>query len=264
MDIEKTQDEQSKNTAAPFLIALSMYSILPVPHKEWEKKSMSAAICFMPVVGILVGVVLALWQLLCLTLHIETAIFASVAVVIPIILTGGIHMDGFMDTADAIGSHKSREEKLEIMKDSHAGAFAVLWCAVYLLLSFGVYWVLFEKAAFFSVGIIFILSRSLCALSALTLPSARSGGILNAFTEHAKNRAAIAFMIIVSVICAAALVFFDPWIGLCCAVLAVAIFFIYRLTTLKLFGGATGDTSGFFIQICELCLLYGALIGCSL
>ena len=260
MDTQKTKSKPMDS----FLIAFGMYSIIPAPTKEWRKESMNSAICFLPVVGILVGAVLAFWQLLCLTLHIEVVIFASVAAVIPVILTGGLHMDGFMDTADAIGSHRSREEKLEIMKDSHAGAFAVLWCAIYLLLSLGVYWALYEKTAFWVIGIIFILSRSLCTLSALTLPSARDGGIFVAFTESAKTRATIAVMIIVSVICASAMVFLDLNIGLCCVVIAAAWFFIYRGVALRLFGGATGDTSGFFIQICELCLLYGVLIGCSL
>jgi adenosylcobinamide-GDP ribazoletransferase len=173
-------------------------------------------------------------------------------------------MDGFMDTADAIGSHRSREEKLEIMKDSHAGAFAVLWCAAYLLLSFGVYFALCEKTALWLVGIAFILSRALCAVSALTLPPARSGGILDAFTEHAKNRVAVFVMILVSAICAAGMALLDPRLGLCCIAAAVIAFFAYRGLALKLFGGATGDTSGFFIQVCELCLLYGALIGASL
>jgi adenosylcobinamide-GDP ribazoletransferase len=225
---------------------------------------MRAAICFLPVVGILVGGALALWQWLSLTLNIAPAVFASVAAVLPVILTGGLHMDGFMDTADAIGSHRSREEKLEIMKDSHAGAFAVLWCGVYLLLSFGVYFALYEKAALWIVGIAFILSRALCTLSALTLPSARSGGILHAFTEHANNRATTAGMIVLSVICAAAMALLDWRIGLCCAVMAAAAFFAYCGMARKLFGGATGDTSGFFIQVCELCVLYGALIGASL
>ena len=256
--------KQNLKPAESFLIAISMYSIIPVPAKEWRKENMAAAICFLPVVGILVGAVLFLWQLLCVGLGIETVIFASVAAIIPVILTGGIHMDGFMDTADALGSHKSREEKLAIMKDSHAGAFAILWCAAYLLLSFGVYWALYEKTYFWLVGIIFVLSRCLCAISALTLPAARDGGILVAFTEFAKNRAAIVIMLVISVLCVAGVAYFDLYVGIVYAVIAIVIFFVYRGLALKQFGGVTGDTSGFFIQICELCLLYGVLIGCSL
>ncbi|MDR0875229.1 MAG: adenosylcobinamide-GDP ribazoletransferase [Clostridiales Family XIII bacterium] len=257
------KDRRAKPADA-FWIALSMYSILPAPRREWRKESMRAAICFLPLIGILTGGALALWQWLSLALNIAPAVFASVAAVLPVILTGGLHMDGFMDTADAIGSHRPREEKLEIMKDSHAGAFAVLWCGVYLLLSFGVYFALYEKAALWTLGIAFILSRALCALSALTLPSARGGGLLHAFTEHAKNRAAATAMIILSVICAASMTLLDRRIGLCCTALAAAAFFAYCGMARKLFGGATGDTSGFFIQVCELSLLYAALIGASL
>ena len=55
-------------------------------------------------------------------------------VVAPIIITGGIHMDGFLDTQDALGSYQPRERRLEILKDSHAGAFAIISCAVYLMM----------------------------------------------------------------------------------------------------------------------------------
>ena len=67
-------------------------------------------------------------------------LFAAAAACLPLLITGGIHMDGFMDTVDALASHQSRERKLEILKDSACGAFAVLYCGVYLLLSFALYY----------------------------------------------------------------------------------------------------------------------------
>ncbi|GHU66640.1 adenosylcobinamide-GDP ribazoletransferase [Clostridia bacterium] len=264
MSQQEKQAKRDTTPGGPFWVALSMYSILPAPRAEWTKGNMRAAICFLPVAGVLVGGVLALWQWFCLAHGIEPVIFAASATVIPLILTGGIHMDGFMDTADAIGSHRPREEKLEIMKDSQAGASAVLWCGAYLLLSFAVYWSLYEKAALWVIGIAFIMSRALCSLSALTQPSARDGGLLHAFTEHVKNRAATVAMYILFFSCALGIGILDLRIGICCAAAAVAVTFIYGRITLKLFGGVTGDTSGFFIQICELGLLFGALIGVSL
>lgn len=242
-------------------IAISTYSILPAPRVEWTSENMRTAICFLPVLGAFIGGALLLWQWLCLALEVETALFAAVAAMLPLLLTGGIHMDGFMDTADALSSHQSRERKLEIMKDSHAGAFAVMGCASYLLLSFGLYWVLYRGTALWAVAIGFILSRALCVLSALFLPNARSGGMLCAFTEHAKNRCAVAAMLVLVLSCAGAMIFFALWPGLCGAAAAAAAFFVYLRMAKKQFGGATGDTSGFFILLCELCVLFGAWIG---
>ena len=83
-------------------IALSTYSILPVPQVEWTKRSMEYAICFFPVVGMLCGGGLALWNWVCGAAEIGGVLFAAVSACLPVLLTGGIHMDGYMDTVDAL------------------------------------------------------------------------------------------------------------------------------------------------------------------
>ena len=60
--------------------------------------------------------------------------FSLLGTAVPLLITGGIHMDGFLDVTDARSSFQSRERKLEILKDPHAGAFAIAGCGVYLLL----------------------------------------------------------------------------------------------------------------------------------
>ena len=114
------------------LIALSMYSKFPVPQVEWEEKSLRWALCYFPVVGLLIVLPLRLWLCLWPLLGLD-ALGPAGAVLLPIALSGAIHMDGLCDTCDALSSHRSREEKLRILKDSHAGAFAIICCALYLL-----------------------------------------------------------------------------------------------------------------------------------
>ena len=64
--------------------------------------------------------------------------FIAVALVlVPVIVTGGIHVDGLLDTSDALSSWRDREKRLEILKDSHAGAFAVITACVYFLTMYG-------------------------------------------------------------------------------------------------------------------------------
>ena len=189
-------------------IAVGTYSILPVPQFEWDADNMRCAICFLPLVGVLCGSALFLWNLLCAALHLSVALFAAVATALPLIITGGIHMDGFMDTSDALASRQSRERKLEIMKDPHCGAFAVIRCAVYLLLSFGLYNAACGTNAIAVVCVGFVLSRALAVISALILPNARTGGMLAAFTAPAARRAALIAMCGVSLTCA---VLFIVW-----------------------------------------------------
>lgn len=74
------------------------------------------------------------WLALCDALGFGALLRGAVGALLPILVTGGIHMDGFMDTSDALASWQSPEKRLEILKDSHVGAFAVLGCAGYLLL----------------------------------------------------------------------------------------------------------------------------------
>lgn len=65
--------------------------------------------------------------------------FTAVLILIPVLITGGIHLDGLLDTADALSSYKTKEEKLEILKDSHAGAFAIIIGICWFVLDFGIY-----------------------------------------------------------------------------------------------------------------------------
>ena len=117
-------------------VALSMYSRLPVPRAEWNSKNMRYALCALPLVGVFSGALLWLWDWLCRALEPGEMLLGAGVVLLPILVTGGIHMDGFCDTCDALASHGDREKKLAIMKDSNAGAFAVLGCACYLLFYF--------------------------------------------------------------------------------------------------------------------------------
>ena len=100
------------------------------------------------------------------------------AALIPLAVTGGIHMDGFMDTVDARASWQPAEKRLEILKDSHTGAFAVMACAGYLLLSAALYSEADAAAGLRLVGV-FILSRALSAWALAILKGARQDGMLD-------------------------------------------------------------------------------------
>lgn len=245
----------------PMWITISTYSILPAPRFDWNERNMRFSICFLPLVGLIVGVALYLWAWAAKALAVDGILFAAVATALPILLTGGIHMDGFLDTVDALASHQPREKKLAILKDPHTGAFAVVYCGICLLLSFGLYHALFQTDALLIVCFGFVLSRALAVLGAVALPNARKEGMLCAFTEHAHKRAVMIAMIAVALLTAGGMVWALPVVGGFAAGFALFAFFAYRAMAIKQFGGATGDTTGFFLQACELALLLGAWIG---
>ena len=91
------------------IIAFAMYSKFPMPRVDWEKKALSWALCWFPLVGLAVGAVLWLWLALAGWLGFGAVFTAALALLLPIALSGGIHLDGFCDTCDALSSHQSRE-----------------------------------------------------------------------------------------------------------------------------------------------------------
>ncbi len=242
-------------------VALSTYSAIPVPQFPWDDKYMRYAICFLPLVGVVCGGLVYGWFCLAQWLEVSALLFAVVAACIPVLVTGGIHLDGYMDTQDALASHQSREWKLTIMKDSHCGAFAVIHCCVYFLLSAGLLGELYRAGAILSLAPVYVLSRSLSALCAVTMPNARNAGMLHAYTKDtAKRRSAVA-MIVLSIACGAGLVLIDLPCGLVTIVFSLACVLRYRRMVMKEFGGVTGDTAGYFLQSCELWCMAGIWLG---
>lgn len=94
-----------------FLIAFAMYSRIPVPIVEWTKERMRYVMCFFPFVGLAEGLFLYLWLLISNGLEFSSGAAGLIGVAVPLIVTGGIHLDGFLDTMDALGSYGSREKK---------------------------------------------------------------------------------------------------------------------------------------------------------
>ena len=243
-------------------VAMSTYSVIPVPQFAWNEDSTKYSICFFPVVGLFCGGGLAVWAVLCRVLGVGSALFAAVSIALPLVITGGIHMDGYMDTMDALSSHQSMERKLEIMKDHHCGAFAVMYCVVYYLLCFGLFCELHGRMGLIGcVCLGFVLSRSLSALCALTLPKARRNGMLAAVTQHAQTKRSVAVLVLLAAGLVLGLFALNVRVGGVTALLLFLWVWYYRSLTRKQFGGVTGDTAGFFLQVCELLILCGAWIG---
>ena len=240
-----------------FWIALAMYSKLPARRVEWDKKSLSWALCWFPAVGVAAGALLFFWLWLAQALGLGAPLRAAIALLIPVAISGGIHLDGFCDTADALGSNQTREKKLEILKDSHTGAFAVFCCGLYLILFFAA-WCQVETASLRSAGAMAltpVLSRSLSGLAAVTQPNARGSGLLATFTapmDCAKARVVLAVWI---GSCAVAMACLSPWTGGAAALAAAGSFFYYIAMSRRQFGGVTGDLAGYFLQVCECAMV---------
>ena len=115
-----------KNLLSSILAAFSMFSAIPVPQTEWNRQSMRYTLCAFPLVGVVIAGCSWLWVLLCRRFALPEIIRGAGLCLLPVLITGGIHLDGYADTWDAISSHAGIGKRQEILKDPHIGAFAAI------------------------------------------------------------------------------------------------------------------------------------------
>ena len=244
-----------------FFIALSMYSRIPVPRVDWKKENMRYAMCFFPMIGVAIGAVMYLAGWLLDKAVVSTLFRGVVFTLIPIIITGGIHMDGFMDTMDALGSWGDREKKLEILKDSHAGAFAILGMGCYLMWSVAV-WNELPAEVLGVCGVSFVLSRALSGFSVVTFPAARNSGLLKMFQDGAQKKVVRITMCLYVAAAVIMMAVMDARAMTGAVAGAMIAFLYYIVVSRKQFGGVTGDLAGFFLETAELAMFTGILVIC--
>lgn len=246
-------------------VAFSMYSRIPMPIFEWKEDDTKYAIAFLPWIGLVIGGVE--YGLYLLSTYFDFPMLVRIVLwaFVPLFITGGFHVDGYMDVMDALKSFKSKEEKLEILKDPHIGAFSVISLVMYGLLYLGAADLLFvgnkevsmlPSAIMISVMSFFVV-RALGALLSVTLPLAKKNGMLHEETKST-NKGALVFIIIELVIGLGACAYFD-WLLTIIVVAVLGLFVLwFRSKCNKEFGGITGDTIGFFITQGELLVLLAA------
>lgn len=237
-----------------FVIAFSMYSKIPMPKVEWNEKNMKYAICFFPMVGVVIGIVSIAVFYLCGYLQIGLLLRSILLASVPILITGGIHMDGYLDTIDARASYGEQERKLAILKDPHAGAFAVIWGILYFLLQVGFMGEMtLISLPYMAIG--YVLSRAYSGLAITTFNSAREKGSLDTFAKGANKKIVTGIMLFVIVICIGTGVFLNVLLGIVSGIAGLLVFGYYRYFSYREFGGITGDLAGFFLQLFELVIL---------
>lgn len=241
-------------------IAFSTYSRIPTPHAEWTEENRRYALCFLPLVGAVTGAAVGCGLLLCEALSLSPLLRGAVAAALPLLLTGGIHMDGFLDTADALASWRPPEKRLEILKDSRVGAGAVMACGVYLLLNAAVLGEA-DAACAPALALCYVVSRSMSAWTSVALKSARPGGMLDGFARVTSRRAVACVCAGALAICAAIWVALLGWRALWPLLAAGLCALCYSRMAYRNFGGVTGDLAGWLTQVSELCMLFAIVIG---
>lgn len=234
------------------VIAFSMYSAIPMPKAEWKEEDMRWTICFFPFVGAVIGLLCLAFLYLCRAAGIGPAARCLLLAAIPILVSGGIHMDGYMDTMDARHAHCGFERRLEILKDSHIGAFAVIMTILYELLYLaGLSEIADGKAAYlFAIG--FFLSRCMSGLALVSVKNARGEGLAYTFASGARVRTVRIVLLCLTTAACIGAVFIFPAGGAVMALTCACGYLLFRRRALRDFGGITGDLLGCFLLLLEL------------
>lgn len=234
-------------------VAFSMYSAIPMPQFEWNEKNMRYALCAFPIIGLIIGLLCWGWWKLSVFFNIPVVLRGALLCLIPVFVTGGIHLDGYSDTCDALASHQAPEKKQEILKDPHVGSFAVIHLCGYFILMFALWTAL---PGFLTLEIImsFCLSRCLSGLAVATFPLSKKSGLAYTFAEAADKKKVRIVLAALSAVFIAALIL-SGFAGAAMAAAALIVFCYYYSMAKKEFGGLSGDLAGWFLQQCEKWML---------
>jgi len=237
----------------PFWIALQFLSSLPIRLPGMpEPRELGRSLLFYPLVGLLFGAIL--WAFNWLLLGTPTLLHAALLLSLWVLLSGGLHLDGLADSADAwLGGFGDRERTLTIMKDPRSGPIAVVTLVLVLLLKFTALLALIGQPDSLALIIVPLIGRSALLGLFLTTPYVRAGGLGQALADHLPRSAGRQVLAVSALAC----VLIAGLSGVLAVVLAVLGFFWLRQVMLRRLGGTTGDTAGAMLELLEVAVLVG-------
>ena len=237
-------------------VAFSMFSAIPMPQFSWNERNMRYSLCAFPLVGAAIAACMFFWEKLCLLLSLPVILRGAGLCVLPVLITGGIHLDGYCDTCDALASHSDQDKRREIMKDPHLGAFAAIRLCAYFLADFAL-WTAAPTLHLPVLTGVFCLTRSLSGLALTVFPIRPGSGLARSFAEAAERKRVRNVLLVLSAALALLLVFFHSGETVIAALL---VFWYYRRLCVKDFGGLSGDLAGWFLQTAELWMLLALVL----
>ena len=237
-----------------FFIVLSFISIIPAYVPSWTTENLRYFCVMLPIVGVIFG---AFWlmsfHVLGMLAGLSSLLRGFMMMILTLALTGGLHLDGLMDTSDAIFSRRDRETRLRILSDTHAGSFAVMACVITLMLKALLFSELFtQNISGYFLCLVPIYSRLGMAVLLNNLQFAKSNG-LAVILGSSRNKRDNIFLVIMFAALSIVSMKIIPAMMILCVILHVII-------CVKIFGGITGDLLGAFVEASEVIMLFGTVI----
>ncbi|MCU0596782.1 MAG: adenosylcobinamide-GDP ribazoletransferase [Desulfobacterota bacterium] len=238
--------------------AFRTLTILPIPGKDTE--TFSRSLCFFPLVGALLGFVVLLVDYAALAIGFKHPfVSALLSMTLVTWLTGGLHIDGLGDVADAFGGGKSKEHILQLLKDPAMGSFGVCAIVFDILIKAWCWEFFLEKGNPWFIFWSFVFSRSMQGVAIAFIPNARAEGIAAPFGQGGKSaRISVIFAYLVTGLAAAWLL--SPPAALVCALCSLAVTLVFGFYCWRKLKGITGDCVGAINELAEISVLLGGMV----
>ena len=232
-------------------VAFSMYSRIPMPKFTWGTEDMKYHLVFFPWIGVVIGLLQWAWWYIGLQFNIDPTPFSVVTIVIPLMVTGGFHLDGYMDTSDALSSWQEQDRRLEILKDSHIGAFAVIKVLILGMILFSAIY-LMDDTSFLAWTFSFFMARAISGICVVRYKKAKTTGSLHTEAKTASDNIVVyALALQFAVACLIGSFYFNmTFTMVLLGVFVALLYYIYTASTK--FGGITGDLAGWFVCNAEV------------
>jgi adenosylcobinamide-GDP ribazoletransferase len=240
--------------------SFSLYSRIPMPKSVWEGEKPPYTLGFFPWVGAVIGATeYAIFRFL----PVPGAAKMFLLFVLPLIITGGIHLDGFMDTADAFHSYGDKEKKLQILSDPHIGAFAV----IRVLILSGLYLaglavllaapkdVEFQMEMGLCFALTFPLGRCASGLAVTLIAPAKKEGMAATIKKDSGVKGNTVLLLIQGIACIVTGVIVSPLIMTAGALMLAFITAFFLVERVKPLEGITGDLAGWYLCTSECGML---------
>ncbi len=240
-----------------FLLALQFLTIIPIGARlSIDKNKLHQVVVYFPLVGLLLGLILSGVSSLLSLIPLEKFLTNAILVILLIILTGGLHLDGLADTFDAFLSRKSKPEMLKIMRDSHIGVMGVLSLISIILIKISLFCSLDLSLKNASLILMCLLSRYSLVFSMFSFPYAREEGKAKTFIEG-MNFKIFGLATTIALFC---VIILWQLIGLLVFILVMIFVFLIGKFITKKIGGITGDSLGAINELVEVFVLLNILI----
>jgi adenosylcobinamide-GDP ribazoletransferase len=239
-------------------LALQLLTRLPVPSSPAPPRpeDLGRAVVFFPAVGLLIGALLA--GLSGALDPVDPGVLAALVLAVWVLLTGGLHLDGLADTADAwLGGQGDRDRTLALMKDPRSGPAAIVALVLVLLAKFAALQALLAGGeALYPLLLAPVLGRTIIVLLLISTPYVRPAGLGTPYAQYLPRLSGGALVLLVAV---GVVLLLGGLGGAALAVLGVG-FLGFRYWLLARLGGATGDTLGAACELTEAAVLLGMVL----